>query len=360
VAKITFRNGVTSAYEYDDGGRVTRIEHKSKGLVLASWSATYDSLDQWATATVINPLVPLMPASGTSLTYATNNQLVTADGVAAVFDADGNYLGESAESPCFTYDVFNRVSAAAMPGQPSPSYAFDPDGLRVMTKTGGATNHYVFDINSYQSAAVERGDPRRALTNTTQTKTIFDTSAPAPVDAQGGLKPMNQAVDRLLELRDSSQNIAYRFLHGLGVVAWQDGTGAGSYCHCDPSGNLWLLTNDSGKVTNSWVFGAYGQVYAQRDDGPSPYKFSAQFGVIDDGNGLLNMRARSYCPAQMRFLQQDYLLGRPYTPQSFNQYGFTQGNPLQASDPLGLDDKFGGGGSVTDPGNRSGSDESWN
>jgi hypothetical protein len=48
------------------------------------------------------------------------------------------------------------------------------------------------------------------------------------------------------------------------------------------------------------------------------------------------MRARSYMPAQLRFLQPDYLVGGKRDPQTLNRYAFATGNPVQGNDPLGL------------------------
>jgi RHS repeat-associated protein len=59
--------------------------------------------------------------------------------------------------------------------------------------------------------------------------------------------------------------------------------------------------------------------------------------VLDDGNGFPYMRARTYSPRMMRFLQPDYFLGSPLRTQTLNRYSYVVGNPLQGVDPLGLD-----------------------
>jgi len=338
LASVSFPNGAASAYGYDPGRRPTSVLHTSNGLVIAQWSATYDSLNQLHSATVINPLVPVMPGTGTTLTCSTANQLATVNGTATAFDADGNYLGASAATPALTYDIFGRTIAASLPGTTASTYVFDADGLRVSSTVGTTISNFVYDINSFQAPMVQRADPVRAVVGASAQSGIQGMAKTWPVYAQSGPVPMTDATDRLLEIRDATQTIQTRFIHGLGLIGQQGASGTGRYFHPDPVGNLWALTDAaSGAVTDSVVFGPFGQVYAQSGNTVTPFRFSGQMGAVDDGNGLLYMRARNYSTAQMRFLGADYLLGNAMSPQSFNQYGYVQGNPLQFSDPLGLE-----------------------
>ena len=76
----------------------------------------------------------------------------------------------------------------------------------------------------------------------------------------------------------------------------------------------------------------------------NPFLYTGRYGVYDDGNGIAYMRARTYAPCLLRFLQEDFLKGSPYNPQSLNRYAYVRGNPVLMIDPLGLS---GGKDSVT-------------
>ncbi|RLB40183.1 MAG: hypothetical protein DRH12_10460, partial [Deltaproteobacteria bacterium] len=65
---------------------------------------------------------------------------------------------------------------------------------------------------------------------------------------------------------------------------------------------------------------------------PNPFRYVGRFGVMDDGSGLLYMRARYYDPELGRFITKD--------PIGFvggvNQYAYVGGNPVNWIDFLGL------------------------
>ena len=335
---ISFANGAIANYDFDPGGRLTGIKHQSAGLIVAQWQAQLDALDQLKQAAVIEPLPPTLPSAGNTFTYTNGNQFLSLNGSTATYDGNGNYLGPTAAAPVFAYDPYGRVTSAKLPGVAAASYVYDPDGLRISATIGGHVTNSVFDINEFQAPAVERGDPVRALISTTALSTFNGQESGLPTYAGGaGPIPMNWAVDRMLELRDANQAIQCRFVYGLGIVAQEDAAGNYHVYHADPIGNTWAMTDASGAVTDATVFGAFGELCGGFGTTPTPFRYGGQFGVIDDGIGVLYMRARSYMPAQFRFLQPDYLVGNPFRPQSFNRYAYVRGNPLQAADPLGLD-----------------------
>lgn len=334
---ITYANGATATYGFDDGGRLTGITHQSAGLILAQWQIQYGASGQAAQMATIQPLPPSLGAVSHTLAYGDGDRLQTEDGAPAAFDADGNYLGQTSATPALGYDTYGRVVSAALPDLPAASYGYDPDGLRTSWTVGGTARHGVFDIGGYYSPAVERGDPARALEVAITARDGLGVGGALP--AYAGFTPptMADAIDRLLEVRDAAQTIGQRFVWGIGLIAQEDASGAYHAYHADPAGNLAVLTDAAGAVSDAAVFGAFGNVLAAAGTTDTPFRFGGQMGVADDGSGLLYMRARSYLPAQYRFAQPDYLLGDPLRPQSFNPYGYARGDPVQAGDPLGLD-----------------------
>jgi len=337
LQSIAYANGATATYGFDNGGRLTGVTHRSAGLILADWQIQYDPLGRASQAATIQPLPPGLPAANHTLVYTVGNQVQTQDGAPAAFDADGDYLGQTSTAPYLGYDAYGRVISAALPNLPAATYGYDPEGLRATWTIGGTGAHGVFDTGGFRAPAVERGDPVRALAAATEVPTPLGSLGMVPRYVSGGPVPMLSAIDRLLEARDASQAIQQRFVWGLGLVAQEDAGGAYHAFHADPVGNSSVLTDAGGAQSDAWVFGAFGEVLANAGATATPFRFGGQLGVADDGLGLLYMRARSYLPAQFRFVQPDFLLGDPLRPQSFNAYAYVAGNPLQAADPLGLD-----------------------
>ena len=92
------------------------------------------------------------------------------------------------------------------------------------------------------------------------------------------------------------------------------------------------MTDDAGAVVNTYSYDAYGNLTDWNDVVPNPFRFVGMFGVMDDGNGLLYMRARYYDPEVGRFISKD--------PIGFaggvNLYNYVGGNPVNWIDPQGL------------------------
>jgi len=52
---------------------------------------------------------------------------------------------------------------------------------------------------------------------------------------------------------------------------------------------------------NKYSYDAFGKVLFQVEAISNPFKFVGAFGVMDEGNGLLFIRARYYAPSAGRF-----------------------------------------------------------
>ena len=67
----------------------------------------------------------------------------------------------------------------------------------------------------------------------------------------------------------------------------------------------WNPTTRAGNIVNQYAYDAFGRVISQIQAISNPFKYVGRFGVMDDGNGLLYMRARYYDPAIGRFINKD-------------------------------------------------------
>jgi len=106
--------------------------------------------------------------------------------------------------------------------------------------------------------------------------------------------------------------------------------------HFDYRGSTVALTDKAGQVIGRFQYGPYGAL-SRGDATQTPFLFNGAYGVMTDGNGLYDMRARFYSPQIRRFVNRDVLLGRVAEGQSLNRFGFVMGNPVSFVDPFGLE-----------------------
>jgi RHS repeat-associated protein len=84
-------------------------------------------------------------------------------------------------------------------------------------------------------------------------------------------------------------------------------------------------------VVNKYANTPFGVLAGIEESIRNPFKYVGKFGVMDDENGLLYMRARYYDPHIDKFLTQDPIgfLG------GLNLYTYVVNNPVNLIDPLG-------------------------
>ena len=95
----------------------------------------------------------------------------------------------------------------------------------------------------------------------------------------------------------------------------------------------WNPTTRAGNIVNQYVYDAFGRVISQTQTISNPFKYVGRFGVMDDGNGMLFMRARYYDPAIGRFINKDPI---GFDGGDINLYAYVANNPVNFIDPDGL------------------------
>lgn len=305
-----------STFTFDSAGRATGYSHRVGQFTVASATYQLDPLGQQSTANVILPLPPTRQAESASFTFNDGNQIVTINGSLQTSDADGDWVGPGSTDTA-QYDRFGRLIEYTN-SRAKTTYAYDLDGLRVSRQTGdiSATREtHVFDIAGWISPQVQR---------------------PAPWQANGASPARQPALDRLLVSYDATNNVTARYAYGNGLIGGEDASGNYRVALTDLTGNVIAVVDETGNIVERAVYDPYGPDLGRHGNSGLPFRYNGRDGVIDDGTGILHMRARAYSLSQRRFLQPDPLLGDLTAPQSLNLYAFVDGNPIQFNDPLGL------------------------
>jgi RHS repeat-associated protein len=218
-------------------------------------------------------------------------------------------------STSYTHDVDNRLLTA---GEISSGY--DNNGNLITKTLGSNITNYSWDFNDMLTQVTNNGNTY-----------IYR------YDALGNrvAKVVNSVETRYvagLAETDVSGNITAYYVHGFGLISKITPTNQSYFYHFDGLGSTIAITDASGAIVNKYSYDEFGKVLNQEEAIPNPFKYVGQFGVMDEGNGLLYMRARFYDPEVGRFISKD--------PIGFagglNLYAHVQNNPVNWVDPSGL------------------------
>ena len=280
-------NGQTANYSYDDAGQLTSIVWKSaSGTVLGDLAYTYDAAGQ---RTVIGGSYARtnLPVTKTQ-SYDAANRLVTHNGQALTYDANGNLLSDGANT--YTWNARNQL--VSITGSVSASFSYDGAGRRLTRTVNGTGTGFVYDgLNLVQE-----------LSGTTT-----DNSTAANVKASYLLGGLDE------------------------VFAQQTGTGATAQTYnylTDALGSVIQVNDATGTKRVAYTYDSYGATTADATFA-NPYQYTAR---ENDGTGLYYYRARYYSPDKQRFISWDPI----GLKGGINTYGYVGGNPLSFTDPKGL------------------------
>jgi RHS repeat-associated protein len=139
--------------------------------------------------------------------------------------------------------------------------------------------------------------------------------------------------DVLIEA-DNSWNIQTSYTLGNGEIIGQNRSSTLSYYLMDGHSGVRGLTNSSGSLTDSYAYGAFGDLKNSTGITANNYRYTGQ--QFDSLTGLYSLRARYYNPNEGRFLSRDTWGVNLVNPIELNRYGYVANNPINLSDPSGL------------------------
>ena len=238
VTKLQRPDGSVQTSTYDSAGQLTQVADLKADQVTVIYSGSYglDLAGQLTSETLVPALTPT--ASNATQTVDLDNRLLTFNGSAVTFDANGNLLSiASGVAPAsYSYDARNRLTAAGG----GVSYTYDSDNRRVaLTDSTGTTN---FAINP------------------------------------------NATLDQVL-VKTAPNGTQTFYVYGLGLLH-EETNGVATFYHHDRLGNTVALTNSAGAVTGQISYGTYGEIISETGTVTTPFLFNGRWGVQTDSNGL--------------------------------------------------------------------------
>lgn len=274
-------NSSAWTHSYDDFGRILTSQNGSTVTYGFDYDRYGNRFHQSVTA-----------GTGTSVTTPgdnTTNKIASGNGV--TYDALGNIRTEivgGGTTRTYTYDAENRLTSVS--GDATATYKYDANNWRVQrTSSTVGTYDYAFDMGGNPTLVFFQGSFMRG------------------------------------EVFLGSTHLATYF------------NGHTYFPHSNWLGSESVRTNESGTKVQECEWNPFGDLKGcttgSRYDG-YPHDYAGY--EYDSETGNFHMQFRYYNPRIGRFLSGDLLAGSVGEPQSLNRLGYTQNNPINATDPNGL------------------------
>jgi RHS repeat-associated protein len=211
-------------------------------------------------------------------TYDIANRLVDVNGVEYTWDDNGNLLNDGVNT--YDYDSANRLATLTGPSV-TVQYSYNGLGDRLQETVNGDTTTFTMDLNTGLTQALSDG--------------------------------------------------TYTYLYGNGRIAQSQIINQQSqidYFLGDALNSVRQMTNATGAITYARSYDPYGVVAQTAGASQTAYGYTAEW---SDPAGKVYLRARHYAPSLGRFLARD--------PSGLeeNLYFYGASNPINRSDPTGLD-----------------------
>ncbi len=278
---LTYANGVTTEYSYNDDDTVDGIDHTFSGSSI-TFGYGYNNTQQVNSQSVSDGDILWHPSAGGTISYSSANSLNQYSSVASVsqsYDDNGCLTGDGTWT--FGYDTENHLTSADKTGV-SATYLYDPQHRQVQKEVNSTKTRFVYD--GLQRIADYDGS------DTLQKRYVYGTKLDEPL-----------------------------------IVITSGGTP--TYLHHDRLGSIICTSNTSGVASNKNKYSPFGESpsVAGSDVGFTGQRF-------DSETGLYYFKLRYYSPKLGRFLQPDpigYSAG-------MNTYTYVSNDGLNQVDTLGL------------------------
>ncbi|MBV5327356.1 MAG: hypothetical protein JZU65_06915 [Chlorobium sp.] len=285
--------GDTANYSFDLSNRLTGlVNRKANATIISDYALTLDMIGNPIQVVRSTEPISLPAPVSETITYFPGeaNELNATVAINYTYDPKGN-LSTSSNGNTFSFNYDNRLTSAAVGGQ-AFQYLYNAFGDRIARTKAGVQTRYVLDLN---------GEMSQVLAET-----------------------------------DSAGTISNYYVYGLGLISKITATGQRSTYHYDPLGSTVAITDDSDNITEKYAYDEFGKALGISETTPNPFRYVGRYGVMDEGNGYLFMRARYYDAEAGKFISKDPL---GFGGGDLNVYNYVGGNPLVGIDPSGLTSK---------------------
>ena len=286
---VTRGNGTGAGFGYDSASRLTSLSQNNAAAAQdVTFGFGYTLASQLQSRTGSNVLFDWLPTTG-SQSYSRDglDRYTAVGGATYSYDGRGNLTSDGTRT--LAYDAENHLLSVS--GGTAPiTLSYDPLGRLTQSVVGNSTTQFVYDGS------------------------------------------------RLTAEYDGAGNLVRRYAHGPGTdnpEVWYEGATltARNWLESDERGTV-IATSDSTGTATVYTYGPYGE---PTNWSGSRFRYTGQIALFEAK--LYHYKARIYDPALGRFLQTDPIRNK----DDFNLYTYVGNNPLNATDPSGMDCVSAGG-----------------
>lgn len=346
LSQITFPNGQTRGYGYDDQGRLLQLANTLGATNLATFAYGYDVNNTNGTTTMLGQrtsLTATVPAQGftnalTKYYYDSLYQLSRVDYPAAppfstevdswTYDAIGNRVTSTVNGSTQNYSYFkngaNPLNGQRLQSDSTNSYTWGSLGTLATSTGPGGSLTFGYDPAKQHLTSIA-GAATAAYT--------YDYLGRRTSKTAG--QPTTYLYDGQNLVSETTSSVPKYYLYGPGIdepLAAYVTSGPSSgfhYFDVDGLGSIVATNGPTGTVEHNAVFDAWGVARSEIGTRFHPFTYTGR--EVGEA-GALFYRARFYQPSVGRFSQEDPL-GFDGGPHLYN---YAASSPMSFVDPEGL------------------------
>jgi len=126
--------------------------------------------------------------------------------------------------------------------------------------------------------------------------------------------------------------VQYVYTFGADLISQERNGKTYTYLY-DGHGSVTALSDESGKITDTYSYDAFGNLLKSKGRTANNYRYCGE--QFDSTTGLYYLRARYMDTSTGRFISQDSYAGSVYDPVSLHKYLYANSNPVMYTDPSG-------------------------
>jgi RHS repeat-associated protein len=252
------------------------------------------------------------------------------------YDTVGNRASKTdsgSGTTTYTYNSLNQL-ASSVTGEITTTYTYDNSGNLISEVTGSNSKTYRW-LNDGENRLMEV-----TVIDTTGTHNIeykYDYQGIRVAQVIDGVETRFlvdglQTHPQVLAEYDVVGNIKTSYTYGKELISQQQ-EGVQHYYLTDGLGSTKTLANESGQVTDRYLYDAFGNTLLHSGNSANTYQFAGEQRSIE--TGLDYLRARYYNPSTGRFISADAYEGSLTDPMSLHDYIYAHANPVMNTDPSG-------------------------
>ncbi len=339
ITRVVDRNGYATVYEYDANGNRTAVKY-ANGLTV---SYEYDKLNRLiceetidSDSNVVVKYVYTLGASGERikveeldrtveytydslyrLTSETITKGKTKTTYTYAYDSVSNRTLKNVDGVETTY-VYNELNQLV--SEDGTTYEYDNAGNLVRVVGAGKTALYKYDSeNRLIKATVQQGNNVVVETYTYDyagNRTSKTTTINNHVEKVYYLNDNSSLTNVLVEFGANGDEICY-YTIGADLVSQEVNSKVYIYLY-DGHGTVRALANESGKLTDTYTYDAFGNLISSTGSTANNYRYCGE--QFDSTTGLYYLRARYMNPSVGRFISMDTYQGSNADPISLHKY----------------------------------------